>query len=167
MASIDRVAAFLAGLVAMSIAAGMDASSNLDGRICACGATAATPGSVDILCDPPVPLLEVVALEPAEIVLPVGLVGGAAEVPGGGVLEGYQRLTLGPVGAISTTLINETFESTWPSAGWQVGINSGKADARWGRSRYRKASGSYSIWCAKSGSAAPPDGGTVPKNMTI
>jgi len=81
-------------------------------------------------------------------------------------LAGYQRLTFGDVGATSTTLINETFESSWPSAGWQVGINSGKADAKWARSTYRKAGGGYSIWCAKSGSAAPPDGGTVPKNMT-
>ena len=150
----------------MSVAAGMDASSDLDGRTCGCGATAATPGSADVLCDPEVPPLEEMALEPAEIVVPAGLVGDSEDGPGGAVREGYQRLTLGPVGATSTTLINETFESTWPSAGWQVGINSGKADARWGRSSYRKASGSYSIWCAKSGSAAPPDGGTVPKNMS-
>jgi len=66
----------------------------------------------------------------------------------------------------STTLLNETFEATWPGSGWQVGTNAGKADAKWGRSTYRKAGGAASMWCAKSGTAAPPDGGTVPKNMT-
>ncbi len=132
-----------------------------------CGVAASGTGTRgDVLCDPPMSHLQESTLEPAEMVLPPGILDAGAEPLPFGALVGQQRLTFGDVGATSTTLINETFESAWPSAGWQVGINSGKADAKWGRSTYRKAGGGYSIWCAKSGSAAPPDGGTVPKNMT-
>ncbi len=120
----------------------------------------------DFLCDPAIPLLDQSLLEQAEMVLPAGTLDSVGDLEASVLLEGQQRLLFGKAGTTSTTLLNETFESTWPSAGWQVGINSGKADAKWGRSTYRKAGGGYSIWCAKSGSAAPPDGGTVPKNMT-
>jgi len=155
------LAALSGGLAAATVGAlGGDAAD-------LCGVAASGTGATgDVLCDPPIPHLQEWAFEPAEIVLPSPVLEWGGRLVPSPPLAGYQRLTFGDVGATSTTLINETFESSWPSAGWQVGINSGKADAKWARSTYRKAGGGYSIWCAKSGSAAPPDGGTVPKNMT-
>ncbi|MEP0772972.1 MAG: hypothetical protein HRF46_01235, partial [Acidobacteriota bacterium] len=132
-----------------------------------CGAVQGAGQPVgDVLCDPPVPALDELLLEPAEMVLPPGALGLGGLPTGTDRLAGWQRLTFGGAGMTSTTLLNETFEATWPGSGWQVGTNAGKADAKWGRSTYRKAGGAASMWCAKSGTAAPPDGGTVPKNMT-
>lgn len=66
----------------------------------------------------------------------------------------------------SGTVLSDGFEGAFPGGSWGVSINSGAADAAWGRSTYRKSAGSASIWCAAAGSAAPSPGGDVPNNMS-
>jgi len=66
----------------------------------------------------------------------------------------------------TTTLLNEGFEGTWPAGQWQVFHNDGAANVDWGRTSYRASTGSYSIWCAKTGPDSPGDGGDVPENTS-
>ncbi len=61
---------------------------------------------------------------------------------------------------LSTTLLSDGFEGTFPGSTWTLyHPSSGAADVDWGRSSARKSAGSYSIWCAGSvgGSTAPND----------
>jgi PKD repeat protein len=102
-------------------------------------------------------------VEPARLVISpeqmVGAVSDVRSVPGSGELQEV------PVGALATTLLNEGFESTWPSGSWSVWYFSGNlSNATWGRSTYRKSSGSYSIWCAAGGQSPASPGGSVPVN---
>jgi hypothetical protein len=62
------------------------------------------------------------------------------------------------------TLLSESFEGSWPATPWSVSHGGGAVDVLWGRTNYRASQGSHSIWCAKSGSAAPGTGEPVPVN---
>lgn len=63
------------------------------------------------------------------------------------------------------TLLSEGFEGAFPTSPWAVWHpTSGAAAVDWGRTTYRKASGSYSIWCAGAGAQSPSSGGDVPVN---
>ncbi len=64
----------------------------------------------------------------------------------------------------STTYLSDGFEGAFPGGSWAVGAQAGKASVYWGKSAYRKSSGTYSIWCAAAGSAAPGGGQDVPVN---
>jgi hypothetical protein len=66
----------------------------------------------------------------------------------------------------TATLLSDGFEGSFPGANWDVSINSGSADAAWGRSTRRASAGSASIWCAAAGSQSPSPGGDVPNNMS-
>jgi PKD repeat protein len=63
-----------------------------------------------------------------------------------------------------TTLLTESFEGSWPAAPWSVSHGDGAVDVVWGRTKHRASLGSHSIWCARSGSAAPGTGKPVPVN---
>ncbi len=93
----------------------------------------------------PVPVRQVSVVRPPEIELP----SGPAIVP----------KTMG-------TLLSDGFEGTFPGSNWATSVNSGNADAYWGRSTYRKSEGNASIWCAAAGSASPGAGHDVPNNMS-
>lgn len=72
-----------------------------------------------------------------------------------------------PAGAkIAAPMLSDGFEGAFPGANWSVSVNSGFADAAWGKSTYRKSAGNASIWCAAAGSASPGAGGNVPNNMS-
>ncbi len=65
-----------------------------------------------------------------------------------------------------TTIASVDFESTtFPPAGWQTGIYSGKTQATWGRTSYRAHNGSYSMYCALGGAAGVSPPGPVPIEM--
>jgi len=65
-----------------------------------------------------------------------------------------------------STIASLNFESpTFPPAGWQIEMESGATDAYWGRTDYRAHNGSYSMYCAQSGSAAVSPPGPVPIDM--
>ena len=65
----------------------------------------------------------------------------------------------------TVTVFSDDFEGSFPSPNWTLRFVSGKSNTtvNWGRSSYRKAGGSYSVWCVGSGSGAPAPGG--PPNM--
>jgi PKD repeat protein len=71
-----------------------------------------------------------------------------------------------PVGLqkAETTLLSESFEGSWPAAPWSLSHGEGAADVLWGRTNHRASQGRHSIWCARSGSAAPGTGEPVPVN---
>ncbi len=62
-----------------------------------------------------------------------------------------------------TVLAADGFEGIFPGSGWQL-FSPGASDVNWGRSTFRRSTGSASVWCAQSGSDAPPAGGNVPSN---
>ncbi|MCU0305976.1 MAG: hypothetical protein MUC56_18125 [Thermoanaerobaculales bacterium] len=64
-----------------------------------------------------------------------------------------------------TTLLSDGFEASFPGSVWQLYHDSSGADVDWGRSSYRKSAGSWSLWCAATGSASPGPGGAAPVNM--
>jgi hypothetical protein len=55
--------------------------------------------------------------------------------------------------------------SAFPPLGWLVDHLTGSVDAYWGRTDYRSHGGSYSIYCAQSGSSGVPAPGPAPKRM--
>jgi len=65
-------------------------------------------------------------------------------------------------GLPKATVFTEDFEGAFPSGSWALWKPQGSADVSWGQTSYRKAGGSFSAWCAKTGSASPGDGGDVP-----
>ncbi|HPW56742.1 MAG TPA: hypothetical protein PLP31_13500 [Thermoanaerobaculaceae bacterium] len=67
----------------------------------------------------------------------------------------------------TVTVFSDNFEGSFPSPNWTLRFVSGKSNTtvNWGRSSYRKAGGSYSVWCVGSGSGAPAPGGNYPPNM--
>ncbi|MGV8040168.1 MAG: hypothetical protein AB2L07_08840 [Thermoanaerobaculaceae bacterium] len=69
--------------------------------------------------------------------------------------------------ASTVTVYSDTFEGSFPSPNWTLRFVSGQSNTtvNWGRSTYRKAGGSYSVWCVGSGSGAPAPGGNYPPNM--
>ena len=61
-----------------------------------------------------------------------------------------------------TTVLSDGFEGTFPGS-WQIVDQGGATGAgigtQWGRSTYRKATGSASAWCAAGGASPSPAGG--------
>lgn len=55
--------------------------------------------------------------------------------------------------------------ATFPPSGWLVAYFTGGAAASWGRTSHRSHGGSYSIYCAESGTAGMPAPGPAPKRM--
>ncbi|MCU0292754.1 MAG: PKD domain-containing protein [Thermoanaerobaculaceae bacterium] len=119
----------------------------------------------NMVTDSMVPLADDLGVEPVEMTIyPEQLLGDASGEPGMSVLARAQVIT---PGALATTLLNEGFESTWPAGPWSVWFFGGnQSNATWGRTSYRKSSGSYSIWCAGGGSGAAAPGGSVPLNTS-
>ncbi len=102
-----------------------------------------------------------------------GLVGaGAAEAvqPGSAVTMSVQAgdPIVGAQMAGSQTIFSDDFESSFPGSQWQLMYSSAAGTnqtVRWGKSTYRAAGGSASIWCAAGGSSPQPAGGTYLANM--
>lgn len=119
----------------------------------------------DVAADSVVPPADDIGVEPAEMTIyPEQLFGDSLEAPGLPVLARSQVIT---PGALATTLLSEGFESTWPAGPWSVWYFTGnQSNATWGRTSYRKSTGSYSIWCAAGGSGAVAPGGSVPVNTS-
>jgi len=84
-------------------------------------------------------------LEQASLVLDIPMRGVPVE-PGGTPLAGAWQ-----------NMMTEDFEGTFPGA-WDVHRSTGATDAYWGKDGYNPHTGSYSAFCAKTGSAAvtPP-----------
>lgn len=74
------------------------------------------------------------------------------------------RVTLGGGGGGETTVFEDGFEGTFPGQ-WRLSRPADKAPTEWGRSTYRKASGSASAWCAAGGTSPQPAGGSYVPNM--
>jgi PKD repeat protein len=81
----------------------------------------------------------------------------------GGGLTRSTTVTL-MVTATTVQIFADGFEGSL-SPDWELWHRPGAASAWWGKSTYRKAAGSYSVYCAGSGAAAPPAGGPYPANM--
>jgi len=65
----------------------------------------------------------------------------------------------------NATMLSDSFEGAFPGSVWQLFHGSSGPDVDWGKTPYRASAGSYSIYCAGSGSDAPPaSGATVPVN---
>ena len=76
-------------------------------------------------------------------------------------------LPMGPPSKTTGILLSDGFEGYFPGNDWRVSVNSGKADAAWGLSNYRKSGGNSSIWCAAAGIDSPlGPGDDVPNNMS-
>lgn len=85
----------------------------------------------------------------------VALLALAAVVPGGlAVADG------------ETVLLDESFEAAFPQPPWRVEHPAGAAPVDWGRSSFRATDGSWGLYCAAVGSAAPGDGGPAPARTT-
>jgi hypothetical protein len=94
-------------------------------------------------------------------VIPEGLVISLArEFLPPGSLQGSPRAKT----ATAATVLSDGFEGTFPGATWQLYHPAGAPDVDWGKTGYKQSTGSASIWCAKSGSASPGNGGDVPVN---
>ncbi len=86
------------------------------------------------------------------------------------VINGSQELQLTKTAA-TQELINEGFEGTFPPSNWQIARGSQPlfqscstvAEVDWSKTSDRASSGSYSIWNARSGNAAPGVGGDSPE----
>ena len=63
------------------------------------------------------------------------------------------------------TLASADFEGTFPPAGWPAFAEDGYTDAFWGRTSHRARNGSYSAYCAISGTAGVAAPGPAPINM--
>jgi len=103
-----------------------------------------TPRSGDqrYVSDPPIPVQEVTLRLPD------------------GVAQGPVVRMQSPASSQTTTLLSDGFEGNFPGSIWTLWHpSSGAANVDWGKSSYRKSSGSYSIWCAASGG-----GHTAPYN---
>ncbi|MBN2431568.1 MAG: hypothetical protein JXQ27_08840 [Acidobacteria bacterium] len=68
------------------------------------------------------------------------------------------------LGIAKATIFQEGFEANLDPGTWSFYRPTGSPDVQWGRSTYRKATGSYSAWCAQNGAASPGAGGDVPVN---
>ena len=90
-------------------------------------------------------------------------------VSGMEVIEAHAVLPPQAVSTLSTktaaTVLSDGFEGAFPGSLWQQWHpSSGAAAVDWGRTTYRKASGSASIWCAAAGPQSPGAGGMSPPN---
>jgi PKD repeat protein len=91
---------------------------------------------------------------------PVGVHTVTVTGSGGGLVRSATvSLT---IASTTTTILSTDFEGTFPGS-WQV-VHLG-SNAWWGPSTYRSFAGGKSLYCAASGSSAPPAGGTYPANM--
>jgi Immune inhibitor A-like, MAM domain len=98
--------------------------------------------------------------------------GPSVEGRSASIIEAHEILPPGALAASPTikttttsTLLTDGFEGTFPGATWQLYHDAAGADVDWGTSPYEVSAGYYSIWCAGSGSDAPPDSGAdVPVN---
>ena len=61
-------------------------------------------------------------------------------------------------------LLDESFETPWPSGSWRVYHPDDRAAVDWGPSSQRASDGQRSIWCAGAGAAAPAPGQPTPEN---
>ncbi|HPC83413.1 MAG TPA: PKD domain-containing protein [Thermoanaerobaculaceae bacterium] len=113
--------------------------------------------------DPVVPSADELPAWPAELTVFPDQLLGVAEAASGEPLRGSVQVIT--PGVLTTTLLNEGFETSFPGTGWTAAFFSGnQSNATWGRTSYRKASGSYSIWCAAGGQGAVSPPGPVPYN---
>jgi len=102
-----------------------------------------------------------------------GLVGaGAADVAqtGGTVTMSIEvgDPTVGAQFDSVQTVFSDGFEGSFPGSSWQLMYSSSAGTnqtVRWGKSTYRSAGGTASIWCAAGGSSPQPAGGTYLANM--
>ncbi len=62
----------------------------------------------------------------------------------------------------AATVFQDSFETTFPGASWQVYTSTGAA---WGSSTYRVSSGSRSVWCAGGGSWPATPGSSYESDM--
>ena len=126
----------------------------------------AIPDSVPV--DAQTPTADGEAVEPAELFVGPIDAPGASSAERSGLAPVLGRLQTIAPGMLTTTLLNDGFEGTFPSAPWSVVAFSGnQSTATWGRTSYRKSSGSYSIWCAAGGAGAVTPGGSVPVNAAV
>ena len=65
-------------------------------------------------------------------------------------------------GGGTTTIFSDGFEGSFPGS-WTLSPSS--PTTGWGKSTYRVAGGSYSLWCAGGGTSPQPAGGTYVPNM--
>jgi len=72
----------------------------------------------------------------------------------------------GIVPLAQTVILSDGFEGSFPGA-WQLYVTGTESTTWWGRSSYRKASGSYSAWCAGGGSSPQSPGGYYVPNMEV
>jgi hypothetical protein len=87
-------------------------------------------------------------------------------------IEAHETLPQGAIAASPTikttttsTLLTDGFEGSFPGSIWQLYHDPNAPDVEWGTSPYEVSAGYYSIWCAGSGSDAPPaSGANVPVN---
>jgi C1A family cysteine protease len=64
------------------------------------------------------------------------------------------------------TIVSETFEGSFPTGGWYVAANPGSTDAYWNEVNYLAYAGSWSGWCANSGTQGiSPSTGHYLNNM--
>ena len=93
-------------------------------------------------------------------------VQGVAEVNAHEVLP-TGVLTASPTIKTTTTgtLLTDGFEGPFPGSIWQLYHDPDAPDVEWGKSPYRTSAGSYSLYCAGSGSDSnPASGANVPVN---
>jgi hypothetical protein len=70
-------------------------------------------------------------------------------------------------GGGTVTIFSDDFEGAFPGP-WQLYYGSGtESTTVWGKSSFRKAGGSYSLWCAGGGSNARPPGSSYVPNMYV
>lgn len=96
--------------------------------------------------------------------LPSDAVISTAELPPLEIVPKYVSVEGGEF-AVKAVLASESFEGSFPSAGWTV-FSQGASSAIWGRSIFRKSQGNASAWCAQSGAGASAPGQSVPNGMS-
>ncbi len=80
--------------------------------------------------------------------------------------ESAKIVELENAGPTWTEIVKMDFETDTLPTGWQVGRGQkATVDAYWGRTKFRKHNGSYSIYCAQSGSQAVNPPGPAPAGM--
>jgi PKD repeat protein len=71
--------------------------------------------------------------------------------------------TVAPYAPTDVTIYTDDFEGAFPGVWFTRRLG---ANTWWGSSTFRKYAGAKSVYCAGSGSAAPPAGGPYPANMS-
>lgn len=95
-----------------------------------------------------------------------GLVAAAfadqPSVPRLGLVVDESEAAARPKADGTVVLLSSDFETVWPVTPWRVTHADGAPAVDWGRTTFRAAVGSHSIWCAAGGAAAPGAGQPVP-----